>query len=227
MSSINNEKWPFGEANSSSNDSASVTHWIGALRDCGDEAAARKLWEKYWDQLVARLRAKIHPGARQATDEEDLALSAFDSLFRGISTGRYPDLSDREGLWCLLLTIADRRANRHREREFAQKRGGGKVLCEQQLMKQADDEDALGLAGFAQQGPSPQFALIIADEVEQRLEKLGDPVLREIVLLEMEGYNAGEIKEKLELGSLRTVYRKRNLIRTMWAEQESSDADTA
>ena len=68
----------------SADDSGSVTHWIGALRG-GDLDAAQPLWERYFARLVrlaqARLRTRRGPGV--AEDEEDAALSAFDS-FRGV-----------------------------------------------------------------------------------------------------------------------------------------------
>ena len=75
----------------SSDDSGSVTHWIGALRG-GDLDAAQPLWERYFARLVrlaqARLRTRRGPGAVE--DEEDAALSAFDSFCRAATEGRFP-----------------------------------------------------------------------------------------------------------------------------------------
>src|SRR6516164_8124547 len=81
----------------SPDDSGSVTLWIGALRG-GDLDAAQPLWERYFARLVrlaqARLRTRRGPGA--AEDEEDAALSAFDSFCRAATEGRFPRLDDRD-----------------------------------------------------------------------------------------------------------------------------------
>ena len=61
---------------------ASVTHWINQLK-AGDPDAAQKLWERYFRRLVSLARKK-----RRAADEEDVALSAFDSFCRGAEQDR-------------------------------------------------------------------------------------------------------------------------------------------
>src|SRR5271165_3314948 len=72
-------------------DGGSVTRWIGDLKAGGDSSAQR-LWERYFQRLVnlahARLRSARRPGAIE--DEEDAALSAFDSFCRGATAGRFP-----------------------------------------------------------------------------------------------------------------------------------------
>src|SRR5207237_10567463 len=91
-------------------DDGSVTRWIGDLKAGGD-SAAQHLWERYFHRLVhfarARLRAARRAGA--IADEEDAALSAFDSFCRGAAQGRFPDLADRDGLWRLLVVITLRK----------------------------------------------------------------------------------------------------------------------
>ena len=71
-----------------SQDDGSVTRWIGDLKAGGD-SAAQHLWERYFHRLVhlarARLRAARRVGAVE--DEEDAALSAFDSFCRGAAAG--------------------------------------------------------------------------------------------------------------------------------------------
>ena len=39
-------------------------------------------------------------------EPEDVALSAFNSLCRGLENGRFPKLQDRDDLWRLLVVIA-------------------------------------------------------------------------------------------------------------------------
>ena len=66
--------------------SGSVTHWIELLK-AGDPAAAQKLWESYFHRLVGLARKKLQGIPRRAADEEDVALSAFDSLCRAAAKG--------------------------------------------------------------------------------------------------------------------------------------------
>jgi hypothetical protein len=43
-------------------------------------------------------------------DEEDAALSAFDSFCRRAEQGQFPDLKDRDGLWALLVVLTAHKA---------------------------------------------------------------------------------------------------------------------
>src|SRR6266403_2686702 len=73
---------------------ASVTRWIDRLK-AGDPDAAQKLWERYFRRLVGLARKKLRAAPRRAADEEDVALSAFDSFCRGAGQDRFPQLHDR------------------------------------------------------------------------------------------------------------------------------------
>jgi hypothetical protein len=55
-----------------------VTRWIGDPKSGGD-AAAQRLWERYFERLVGLARKKFQNTRRLRTveDEEDAALSAF------------------------------------------------------------------------------------------------------------------------------------------------------
>jgi hypothetical protein len=92
-------------------DAGSVTHWIRRL-EAGDQAACQKLWEAYFGRLVGLVRKQLQGAPRSAADEEDVALSAFDSFFRQAQEGRFPRLLDRNDLWQLLVLIAVRKAAR-------------------------------------------------------------------------------------------------------------------
>src|SRR4051794_30533240 len=110
----------------------SVTRWIGDLRSGGD-AAAQQLWERYSARLVGLARGRLRAARRAGAieDEEDAALSAFDSFCRGAAAlGRFPDLADRDDLWRLLVVITVRKALGQLESQGARKRGGGRLLGE-------------------------------------------------------------------------------------------------
>ena len=101
----------------------SVTAWI--VQICaGDRDATQKLWQRYFQRLVALARQKLRGAPRGMVDEEDVALNALDSFFRGAEQGRFPRLHDRDDLWYLLLVITERKAIDLVNHEKAQKRGG-------------------------------------------------------------------------------------------------------
>src|ERR1700724_3620469 len=107
-------------------DDGSISLWLPLLKD-GDEAAVREIWQAYFHRLVALARAKLRGVQRRAADEEDAALSAFDSFCRGAEKGCFPQLNNREDLWRLLVMITARKAYDLAEREGRLKRGGGLV----------------------------------------------------------------------------------------------------
>src|SRR4051812_13173864 len=87
----------------------SVTIWIGALKTGGD-IAAQELWTRYFETLVRVARGSLRNSSRAARDEEDIALSAFDSFFAAAARGRFPRLENRDDLWRILVTITRRKA---------------------------------------------------------------------------------------------------------------------
>src|SRR5215468_5927517 len=99
----------------------SVTHWLDGLRT-GESVAARKLWENYFQRLVELARKKLRALPRAAADEEDVALSAFDSFCRGAEHGRFPRLEDRHDLWQVLLMLTQRKAADLIQHEAREKR---------------------------------------------------------------------------------------------------------
>jgi DNA-directed RNA polymerase specialized sigma24 family protein len=194
----------------------SVTIWIDALR-AGDHEAARRLWQRYFESLVRLARSRLQSTARRAADEEDVALSAFDSFYAGTAQGRFPDLADRHDLWRLLVTIAARKASDQNRWESQQKRGGGRVLREADLMAGPEPETG-GLSQVVGAEPSPEFAAMVAEECARRLEGLPDDSLRQVALLKMEGYRNEEIAARLGCG-LRTVARRLEVIRKAWLDE--------
>ncbi len=91
-------------------DDGSVTKWIGDLKGGGD-SAAQHLWERYFERLVQLARVRLRAARRAGTieDEEDAALSAFDSFCRGAASGRFPHVADRDDLWRLLVVMTVRK----------------------------------------------------------------------------------------------------------------------
>jgi DNA-directed RNA polymerase specialized sigma24 family protein len=195
----------------------SVTYWIDQLK-AGDRAAAQPLWEGYFQQLVLRTRQKLAGAPRRASDEEDVALSAFASFCRAAAQGRFPQLHDRDDLWHLLIVIADRKAGRLVQYERRQRRGGGQVLDEAALRHGRTPAESFPLAQIADREPSPAFAAQVGEECQRLLAVLDDPELQRAAVLKMEGYTVAEIAAQMACAP-RTVKRWLQLIRQIW-EQE-------
>ena len=192
--------------------SGSVTRWIEELR-AGESAAAEQLWESYFSQMVALARKKLAGAPRRVADEEDVALSAFNSFCLGVKRGQFPRLTDRTNLWPLLVSITAHKSVDQLRRAQRQKRNPHPNAT---ASSGTDQEDSI--LGLISREPSPEFALEIAEQLERLLadlEATGDDQLREIALLRMEGYSQKEIAEQLGCVS-RTVARKLQLIQRLW-----------
>jgi DNA-directed RNA polymerase specialized sigma24 family protein len=196
----------------------SVTYWIAGLK-AGDPGPAQQLWQTYFHRLVVRARPRLAGMPRRAADEEDVALSAFDSFCRGAEQGRFPKLHDRSDLWQLLVVITDRKAVDLVHHERRARRGGGQVLDEAALTG-ADSSTAFPFHGIAGREPSPEFAALLAEQCQRLLACLDDEELRSVALWKLEGYTIEEIAAKLGCVA-RTVDRRLRLIRSTW-EKESA-----
>jgi DNA-directed RNA polymerase specialized sigma24 family protein len=196
----------------------SVTRWIGDLKG-GDPGAARELWERYFETLVRFARARLRSTSRAAEDEEDVALSAFDSFCAAAANGRFPQLEDRDDLWRLLVTITARKAADLAGRERALKRGGGKVVSAGALARDVHEGGLLDEVACPL--PTPEFAAMVAEECRLRLQGLPDDAQRQIAFLKMEGLTNQEIADRLGCG-LRSVVRTLALIRKSWLAGHSA-----
>lgn len=187
-------------------DSTQVTLWLKAYQD-GDSIAAQKLWEAYYHRLVGLARVRLQGRPKRATDEEDVALSAFNSFFQGLGKGKFPKLEDRDDLWRILVTLTVRKAQHQVRDEGRLKRGGGLVAGESALT-----------GDVACPEPTPDFAAEVAEECERLLLQLPDEELRQIALWKMEGDTNLEVAAKLGCAPA-TVERRLALIRRLWERE--------
>jgi DNA-directed RNA polymerase specialized sigma24 family protein len=191
--------------------SGSFTGWLCQLRQ-RDRASVQKLWEVYFRRLVGLARRKLGELPRRAADEEDVALSAFDSFCRAAEDGRFPHLADRDELWQLLVVITARKAARLRAYEGRDMRDWRRV--------HQDDEPPL--AGGLSREPDPAFAAQVAEQVRLLLDGLADAELRQIVTWKMENFTNAEIGGRLGC-ALATVERRLRLVRKRLEKQLADD----
>jgi DNA-directed RNA polymerase specialized sigma24 family protein len=187
----------------------SITECIQLLK-AGEEAAAQQLWERYSRRLVGLARTRLPRSARRVTDEEDVALSAFDSFYQRAARGRFPRLNDRHDLWQLLVVITLRKAIDAVNHETRPTRGSGRVLA----LADLDDRSAEGILSNE---PTPQLAAQLADEVTWLFNRLSNESMRAVAILKMEGYTNNEIATKLGCVP-ETVERKLRAIRHLWSK---------
>jgi DNA-directed RNA polymerase specialized sigma24 family protein len=198
-------------------DEGSVTRWISVIKD-GHIAAVQPLWERYFSRMVelARLRLRSSRHKDAGSDEEDAALSAFDSLCAGLGRGRFPQIADRDDLWRLLVVITTRKVQAQVRRQLRQKRGGGQVRPASNLVGCVSDDEDDVLAKAIGSEPTPEFAAMVAEEYRRLLDRLADDVLRKVAILRMEGHTTDEIGAQLGCAR-RTVARQLALIRRILA----------
>jgi DNA-directed RNA polymerase specialized sigma24 family protein len=188
----------------------SVTRLIGMLKQ-GDRVASQQLWEAYFGRLVGLARARLKNTVLRVADEEDVALSAFDSFFRRAERGEFPQLQDRDDLWQLLFVLTVRKAINVVHYQGRKSRGGGRV-------QSLEDLEALGADQILDREPSPELAAQMTEECQRLLARLGDETLRAVALWKMEGYTNFEIAAKLGCVE-QTVERKLRAVRQVWSNE--------
>jgi DNA-directed RNA polymerase specialized sigma24 family protein len=186
----------------------SVTQCISALKQ-GDQSAALGLWDAYFRRLVGLARSRLRNTPRLIADEEDVALSAFDSFCRGARAGRFPRLDDRNDLWQILVLITVRKAIDLRKYEGRASRGMGKVQSLTELTRE-------GLEAIGREEPTPELAAQLAEEYQRLIERLSDSTLQSVATWKLEGYTNDEIAARLGCVTS-TVERKLARIRREWS----------
>lgn len=181
-----------------------------------DPLAAQHLFERYWDGLLRVARRRMARTSLRSVDEEDVALSAFHSFFRGANAGRFPQLEDRHDLWRILLTISHRKVAGYVRAGAAEKRSV--TAKEDENRKSASREDWIDIEDLISHEPTPEIVAATAETIENLVQSLPDQHLRKIAQLKLEGYESKEIADILGC-TLRTVQRKIERIQVQWRQQ--------
>ncbi len=182
-----------------------ITKWISGARE-RDEGSEQALWNYYFQQVVRLARTRMFGLQGIVYDEEDAAISALGSLFRGLREERFPRLHDRHNLWRILVVITTRKLRAQWRRETAGRRHQERVELR---------EGKVGINEIIDNDPTAEFVAEMMDETESLLEKLGENTLRRIVLMRLDGMTNNEIASRLGR-TTRTVERKMERIRRIW-----------
>jgi DNA-directed RNA polymerase specialized sigma24 family protein len=191
----------------------SVTALLERLQE-GDHEAARLLWQRYYPRMVALARQKLKGFSLRAADEEDAALSAFNTFCRAAEKGNFPDLKNRHGLWALLVVLTARKVADLLREQHAMKRGRGQVHGDSAVQPDEDASDPGGFDHLPGDDLTPLEEALLAEEVETLLARLRDPALRQVAVWKLEGYTNTEIAGRLSC-SEPTVERRLAIIRRL------------
>ncbi len=204
----------------------SITHLVAQLRQ-GERDTIQELWQRYFRRLVGLARKRLGDLPRRAADEEDVALSAFNSFCRAAEVGRFPKLLDRDDLWQVLVMITARKVCDLRDYEGRDKRDWRRIQDAIQGAGAGAAEPESALSGLLSREPDPAFAVEVAEQSRRLLDELGDEGLRQVALWKMEGHTNQEIAGRLGC-AVNTVERRLRLIRKRWEKQgfNSSSSDT-
>jgi len=195
----------------------SVTHWVKGVKG-GDDGAAQRLWQRYYHAMVHLARAKLQGASRRQADESDVVVEAFDSFCRDARRGGFPQTTDRQDFWRLMVMYTARKAVDQMRRQRRKVRGEGRVFGESVF---GDDGQAPGLDQAIGDEPTPEFAVMMAETVRRCLAALPADH-RPVAVMAMEGYTNQEVAERLG-SSLSTVERRLRNIRQVLKQVLADD----
>ncbi len=200
-----------------SNYDVSISRLFEELK-AGNPQAAEGLWTVYFERLVTVARKQLGDAPKRVADEEDIALSVFQTLCVGAARGKFADHVRRDDLWHLLLHLTNHKLVNYVRRETRLKRGGGDVRGESVFLNPATGSDARGLDQIVRNEPTPSMLAALNEQHQRLLEMLANDTLRRIAISRMQGETNEEIADQLKL-SVRSVERKLNLIRECWQRE--------
>lgn len=191
-----------------------VTAWLRKL-EAGHDLAAQRLWDVFFERLVRLAQERMRTNDRRIADAEDVALSAFASFCRGVENQRFPELTDRQGLWRLLVSITIHKLLHLQRDQNRLKRGGQFRAAEPPANSERSAVDDL-----ISREPTPEFAAEVAEQYDRWMKALDSDELTRLAEWKLEGFTNDEIAAKCGR-TTRTVERKLNLIRKILVHELS------
>ncbi len=176
----------------------------------GNEEAARQLFDKYMERLVALARRRISQRLASRVDPEDIVQSVFRTFFGRLRAGQF-EIEDQDDLCKLLMRITVHKTLRQVAFHKAAKRNpalekGQQDAADDRILEVLDSE------------PTPEATVAFVDQLEHFLARLR-PEERQVLEMRLQGHSNEEIATKLKIKHDRTIRRIVERIRGM-AEQE-------
>ena len=187
--------------------SSDFAKWVERF-EAGDSSASVELVDAFYDRLLRLARKRLAGVPPQIADEEGAVISALRSFFSGIQDGQFQQIEGQDDLWKVLATITTRKAIRQLRVHWKQSGEGDRI------------DRTHELASLFAAEPTPEDEAILVEECQRCLDLLDDEMLRKIAWFRLEGRDAKEIAEAMDI-HVRSVQRKLKLIEAKWLEAVS------
>ena len=182
---------------------------------CGDEDAARALFDEFARRLVCLAATRLPRALAAKVDPEDVVQSVFRSFFARYADARF-NLDGWDNLWSVLTVLTVRKCG-HRLRYFRAERRDIQREFSPVAKPNASAEDWEAAAP----DPTPSEALLLSETLDEILQGL-KPAQRPVVELRLQGYTIEEISSKVGCTE-RTVYRVLDKVRALLGEPAEED----
>lgn len=175
----------------------------------GDPAAEEQLWSEFFEKLLRYLNTRVRV-SRVPTgliDEEAVAVSALESVFKCARQGRLQEVQDWSELSQLLFKMTGRKFIDHLRRAMRQKSFPGTPLKELATDSTVVMKDEI-----------PETIVEFNEQLARLIALLPDELHRQIAVFKLAGYSLSEISEKVNR-AVPTVNRKWQNIRRIWGDE--------
>ena len=179
----------------------------------GNEQAARQLFDKYMERLVALARRRISQRLASRVDPEDIVQSVFRTFFVRLKAGEF-EIADQDDLCKLLMRITVHKTLRQIAFHQAAKRNPRNE-------KRQQDVDDDRLRQVLDREPTPEATVAFVDQLEHFLARLR-PDERQVLEMRLQGHSNEDIAQKLNIKHDRTIRRIIERIRGQAVQEELS-----
>jgi RNA polymerase sigma factor (sigma-70 family) len=174
------------------------------------------LWNAFFERLLKTADKRLKFTQILTVEGEDIVASVFESVWEAAQAGRLQNVANIDELLWVLLAMTRRKCVDHLRRAQAERRGGGKQPL-------SLDGPAALFTEIVSAEPDPQYMAVLNDQYQQILKKLGDPVLRQIAVLRIEGFRLDEIAQQSGLAES-TIRRKLRIVRRLFQDEMKQDS---
>jgi RNA polymerase sigma-70 factor, ECF subfamily len=183
----------------------SFAAWMCRLRN-GDPDAARHVFDRFSQRLIALARTRLNPRLRPKVDPEDVLQSVCNSFFLRYAGGQF-ELGSWDSLWGLLTLMTVRRCGRWADRFQA---AGRDIDLEVPLQAGSDAPSDAG--HVLAREPTPSESAMLAEVLRSVMAGLEEHE-RHILSLSLQGYEVWEVSDQVGY-SERTVQRVLQRVRS-------------
>lgn len=170
----------------------------------GDQQAARAVFERFVQRLIALAGTRLGGTLRRKVDPEDVVQSVFNSFFARHANDEFR-AADWDGLWGLLAAITIHKCGHKIEHFHAACRDVGNEASSILTDESRSDWE------FVARDPAPSQVLILNETIETLLHEL-DERDGQILVLALQGWSTEEIGNEIPC-SERTARRVLNRVR--------------